>query len=299
MSRTASLVTVFGSLHYDITVDAPDRPRKGETVTGRSWLPKCGGKGGNQAVAAARVGAAVAMIGAVGDDDFGRVLVDNLDRKMVDRRFVRTEPTAGTGMSVAIFDNEGDYGAIIVSGANLTLAGNDVAAANELIARTSVLLLQNEVPDAANVAAARAVKRAGGRVVLNAAPARELSQELISLVDILVVNAIEAEMLGGTPVIETLHGAASAASSLLALCPAVIVTAGGDGVAFADRKGQIIEIEAMKVRVESTHGAGDEFVGAIAAALACGQPIKSALHAANRAAALLVGTPLAEAPAIG
>jgi len=296
MSATASLVTVFGSLHYDITVDAPDRPRKGETVTGRSWLPKCGGKGGNQAVAAARAGAAAAMIGAVGNDEFGRVLVDNLDRKMVDRRFVRTKLAAGSGMSVAIFDDEGDYGAVIVSGANLTLSGDDVAAAHELIARTSVLLLQNEVPDAANVAAARAVKRAGGRVVLNAAPARKLSQELISQVDILVVNVIEAEMLAGTPAIETLHGAGSAARSLLELCPAVIVTAGGDGVAFANRQGQAIEIAAIKVRVESTHGAGDEFVGALAAALACGQPIKSALDAANRAAALLVGTPLTEAP---
>ena len=94
---TAPLVTVFGSLHYDIMVEAPDRPRKGETVTGRAWQPKCGGKGGNQAVSAARAGVRSAMIGAVGDDDFGRALVDNLARCGVDSRFVRVAPGAGSG----------------------------------------------------------------------------------------------------------------------------------------------------------------------------------------------------------
>uniref|UniRef100_UPI001FEFD795 PfkB family carbohydrate kinase n=1 Tax=Mesorhizobium mediterraneum TaxID=43617 RepID=UPI001FEFD795 len=109
---TAPLVTVFGSLHYDIMVEAPDRPRKGETVTGHAWQPKCGGKGGNQAVSVARAGVGSAMIGAVGDDDLGRVLLDNLYRCGVDSRFVRVAPGAGSGMSVAIFDDGGDYGAV-------------------------------------------------------------------------------------------------------------------------------------------------------------------------------------------
>ncbi|MEP6565788.1 MAG: PfkB family carbohydrate kinase, partial [Mesorhizobium sp.] len=179
---TVPLVTVFGSLHYDIMVDAPDRPRKGETVTGHAWQPKCGGKGGNQAVAAARAGMRAAMIGAVGDDDFGAALLANLDRTGVDRRFVRVAAGASSGMSVAIFDSGGDYGAVIVSGSNLTLGGDDIAAAGEVVAQTAVLLLQNEVPEAANIAAARAVKAQGGRVVLNAAPARTLSAELIALI---------------------------------------------------------------------------------------------------------------------
>ena len=108
------LVTVFGSLHYDIMVDSPDRPRKGETLAGSAWFPKCGGKGGNQAVAAARAGVPAAMIGAVGDDDFGRALIANLDRRGVDRGHVRVLDSAGSGMSVAIFDADGDYGAVIV-----------------------------------------------------------------------------------------------------------------------------------------------------------------------------------------
>ena len=292
--RTTPLVTVFGSLHYDIMVDAPDRPRKGETVTGHAWHPKCGGKGGNQAVSAARAGMRVAMIGAVGDDDFGRALLANLDRAGVDRRFVRLAPGAGSGMSVAIFDESGDYGAVIVSGSNLTLGDRDIAAASKVVAQTSVLLLQNEIPEAANIAAARAVKRHGCRVLLNAAPARKLSSELIALVDILVVNAIEAEFLTGLAVVETLEGASQAARRLVDLCPTAIVTAGGEGVACCDRTGAAFALPAIPVKVVSTHGAGDEFVGALAAALARGEAMRAAVTAANAASALLVSTPEAE-----
>lgn len=292
--RTTPLVTVFGSLHYDIMVDAPDRPRKGETVTGHAWHPKCGGKGGNQAVSVARAGMRAAMIGAVGDDDFGTALLTNLDRAGVDRRFVRVAPGAGSGMSVAIFDEGGDYGAVIVSGSNLTLGDKDIAAASDAVAKTSVLLLQNEVPEAANIAAARAVKAQGGRILLNAAPARKLSGELIALVDILVVNAIEAEFLAGLAVVETLEGASQAARRLVDLCPTAIVTAGGEGVACCDRSGGAFALPAIPVKVVSTHGAGDEFVGALAAALARGEVMRAAVTAANAASALLVSTPEAE-----
>lgn len=291
---TTPLVTVFGSLHYDIMVDAPDRPRKGETVTGHAWHPKCGGKGGNQAVSAARAGVSAAMIGAVGDDDFGRALLANLDRAGVDRRFVRVASGTGSGMSVAIFDAGGDYGAVIVSGSNLTLGEADVTAASDVIARTAVLLLQNEVPEAANIAAARAVKAKGGRVVFNAAPARKLSDDFLALVDILVVNAIEAEFLAGVAVVETLDGAAQAARRLVDLCPVAIVTAGGEGVACCERTGAAFALPAVPVKLVSTHGAGDEFVGALAAGLAGGDAMRAAVTAANAASALLVSTPEAE-----
>ncbi|RVB77505.1 MULTISPECIES: ribokinase [unclassified Mesorhizobium] len=298
MTPPRPLVTVFGSLHYDIMVEAPDRPRKGETVTGHAWQPKCGGKGGNQAVSAARAGVRAAMIGAVGDDDFGRALLDNLGRCRVDSRFVRVAPGAGSGMSVAIFDDGGDYGAVIVSGSNLTLGEKDIAAATEMVAQTAVLLLQNEVPEPANIAAARAVKAHGGRVVLNAAPARKLSDELVALVDVVIVNAIEAGFLAGVPVVDALEGAAEAARMLIDFCPAAIVTAGGEGVAYCDRDGHAFALPAIPVEVVSTHGAGDEFVGAFAAGLARGHQVEAAIAAANAAAALLVATPEREREAI-
>lgn len=289
---TASpLVTVFGSLHYDIAVFGPARPRKGETVTGTSWHPKFGGKGGNQAVSAARSGVSTAMIGAVADDDFGRFLVANLERRNVDHTFVRRNAALSTGMSVAIFDDEGDYGAVIVSGSNLTLGEDDVSSARDLLGRTTILVLQNEVPDAANVAAAKAMRQAGGRVLINAAPARALSNELQPLIDIIVVNAIEAEMLAGVPVVETLDGALEAARKLVRIFPEVVVTAGGAGVAYASRDGEEIVIAAVKVKVESTHGAGDEFIGVLAAEIASGRTMSDALQKANMDAGKLVGTP--------
>ena len=197
-------------------------------------------------------------------------------------------------MSVAIFDDDGDYGAVIVSGSNLSLGPADVEAAGSVVARTSVLLLQNEVPAAANIAAAHAVSKAGGRIILNAAPARRLPDELVALVDILVVNAIEAEYLAGVAVIDTLGGAADAAGSLLRSFPSAIVTAGGEGVAYADRSGVAFAVPGIRVKVASTHGAGDEFIGAMAAALARGVAIRDAVAAGNAAAASLVSTPESE-----
>ncbi|WP_137154361.1 ribokinase [Rhizobium sp. FKL33] len=292
MTTQTPSVVVFGSLHYDIMVHGPARPRKGETVTGSSWRPKCGGKGGNQAVSAAKTGVRSHMIGAVADDDFGRALIDNLAQRNVDHRFVKQAPGVASGMSVAIFDSEGDYGAVIVSGSNLTLGQADVDAAREVFTPGGVLVLQNEVPDHANVAAARAMKAVGGRVILNAAPARPLSEDLERLVDVLVVNAIEAEQLAETPVVDTLAGALAAAKLLTRTFPVVVVTAGGEGVACASQAGEEISIDAIKVKLVSTHGAGDEFTGVLAAELSRGKDIRTALVSANAAAAVLVSTPL-------
>ncbi|MBB4952263.1 ribokinase [Agrobacterium vitis] len=292
---SSPIVTVFGSLHYDIAVFGPDRPRKGETVTGTSWHPKFGGKGGNQAVSSALAGVATFMIGAVAEDEFGRFLLATLKHRGVDDRFVRRDSSAvgnaSTGMSVAIFDAQGDYGAVIVSGTNLTLGDHDVAAAADLLGRTTVLVLQSEIPDAANVAAARVVKQASGRVLINAAPARPLSTDLEAFIDIIVVNAIEAEMLAGVPVVETLEGALEAARRLVLRFPEVVVTAGGAGVAYANQKGEEIVLPALKVKVESTHGAGDMFIGVLAAEIARGKPMQDALSNANTQAAKLVATP--------
>ena len=286
-------IVVVGSLHYDIMVAASDRPRKGETLVGRGWAPQCGGKGGNQAVAAARQGAEVLMVGAVGRDSFGTALTANLIERGVDCRHVAVRQDAASGMSIAISDDDGDYGAVIVSGANLTLGRDAIEAAAAEIAAAGILVLQNEIPDPANLAAAR-LARAGGTVtVLNAAPARTPIDGLSGLIDFLVVNALEAEMLGGGAVASLDH-AMRAAEALLGHFAAVIVTAGGEGVAFADRRGARLALPAAPIRVESTHGAGDMFVGALAAALTRGESIETAIAGANQAAARLVATALSD-----
>jgi ribokinase len=282
------VVVVVGSLHYDIMVDAPDRPRKGETVTGYAWRPKFGGKGGNQAVAAAKAGAEVRMAGAVGADEFGRFLLNVLGTSGVDASRIARLPATGSGMSVAISDASGDYGAVIVSGANLLV---DAAALTEpgLWQGARALILQNEMPEAINIAAARAAKTVGATVCFNAAPFRPLSEEFAALVDLLVVNAIEAEELGGLAVTD-LASASTAAAALAKRFPSVVVTAGGEGVAGMRHGEDPVVLPALPVTLVSTHGAGDAFVGALVTALAADHSFAECLRSANAAAATHVST---------
>jgi ribokinase len=281
-------VLVVGSLHLDIIVNSARLPRIGETFAGTGWMTKCGGKGGNQAVEAARHGARTAAAACIGRDDFGRQLRDNLVASGVDIRFVR-QADAGSGMSVAISDAAGDYGAIIVTGSNARLGAAEIEEATGALAPNGILVLQNEVPEAANLLAARRARAAGARVVINAAPARDMSPELLGFIDVLIVNAVEAEMLGGGAV-DDLASAAMAAERLAAMVPAVIVTAGGHGLAIHSAAGSAT-VGAHRVALVSTHGAGDAFVGALAAQLAQDVSLEQASIYANAAAAVLVATP--------
>jgi ribokinase len=193
-------------------------------------------------------------------------------------------------MSVAIIDAEGDYGAVIVSGANLRIAEEDIRDALEVIGRASVLVLQNEIPDAANVLAAEAAKHHGARVVFNAAPTRPLDPLLAENVDVLVVNAVEAEMMSGV-VVASLDAAARAAAQLSNHVSNVIVTAGVLGLALAEG-GRAPQVDqAHQVNLVDTHGAGDAFIGALAARLVEGSSLIEATRFANAAAALFVSTP--------
>jgi ribokinase len=280
-------IIVCGSLHLDIMVDAPDLPRVDETAVGTAWAYKCGGKGGNQAVMSAKLGSRTAMIGRIGADDFGTRLTAHLDAAAVDRREIGIDPKAGSGMSVAIVQADGEYGAVIVSGSNLVIDPDDAAAAFARLGGAKILILQNEVPDAVNTAVARAARASGARVILNAAPARPLSAELDALVDLLVVNRVEAGMLGGGEV-------RSPADAVRALGPLgqakrdVIVTLGGEGLVLGAKSHPPVTIAPTPVTVVSTHGAGDCFIGALAGALAQGHALPDAAARASRIAARFV-----------
>ncbi len=287
------VVLTVGSLHYDIMVEADHLPRRDETAIGSRWYPKFGGKGGNQAVATARAGATSRMFGAVGPDDFGRFLRQNLVAGGVDDQFIATVAGSGSGMSVAIQDGAGDYAETIVSGANLYIDANGLTDA-ALWDGVGVLVLQNEVPEAVNLAAATEARRRGIPTLLNAAPYRELGPEFRRAVDILVVNAVEAEMMGAGRVC-CLHGAADAAQKLADQFETVIVTAGGDGLAAWGAHDEVLQLPAEKVQVVSSHGAGDSFIGTLAARIAAGATLEEACRAASRAAARHVAGLPAEA----
>ncbi len=288
-------IAVVGSLHFDIMVRAPYQPRTGETLIGSEWRWKPGGKGGNQAMAAARHGAAVEMIGCLGDDAFGARLREQLAAAGVGLAHLCTV-APGSGMSIAIVQDSGDYSAVVVSGANRAIDEAQIQDAAKTLEKSRVLLLQNEIGADANAAAARLARASGATVILNAAPARPPAG-LAGLVDILVVNAIEAEMLGGGTVVD-LESAAAAARWLRRLAATVIVTAGAHGLA-AESGADTLTIAAHPAARPETHGAGDVFVGALAARLAEARPLADALRYANAAAALHVGTPEDRRAAIG
>ncbi len=280
-------VIVCGSLHLDIVVNASHLPQLDETVPGTSWKKICGGKGGNQAVMAAKAGARTAMIGCVGNDDFGRTLSTNLAVSSINIDHVSIVASHGTGMSVAIVESSGEYGAVIVSGSNLALSPEKAAEACRTLGSAKVLILQNEIPEAVNIAVAQAAKIGGGQVVLNAAPARVISEALLDLVDVLVVNRVEAEMMSGM-VVNDKSSALNALPKLARPGQDVIVTLGGLGLVFQTKAKTTHFIEPHKITVKSTHGAGDCFIGVLAGALANGADMSAACVKANQSAANFV-----------
>lgn len=275
-------VAVVGSLHLDIMVSAPRLPERDETLIGTSWYYKFGGKGGNQAVAAARFGARTAFGGQTGRDDFGDRLRSNLSVSGIDVTHVDVDPGHGSGMSVAISEADGEYGAVVVSGANLTINAQEIATRWESLWHAKVLLLQNEIPEVVSRTAARHAKEKGAKIILNAAPAREMSQGFLNLVDVLVVNRVEARMLAGT------DDPDRALLSLHTPRRDVILTRGGEGLVLLTRGGVRVDVPALPVKVVSTHGAGDCFCGALAARLAMGDEIEFACRFASSAAARFV-----------
>ncbi|MDM7933501.1 PfkB family carbohydrate kinase [Tabrizicola sp.] len=280
-----------GSLHHDVIVGAPALPRVDQTLTGSSVRYAFGGKGGNQAAAAARAGAEVHMAGAVGSDDLAMTLRAALDAAGVRRSGVQTHP-GPSGMSVAISLPDGSYGAVIVSGANLLLRPEAVQFPRDC----ALMLLQSEISEVANLTFARRAREAGMAIVLNAAPARPVAPELLALTDLLVVNRGEAADILGRP--EQGIDATRAAEDLAAVGPAaVIVTLGAEGLVIS-HQGRLTIQPAQRVKVVSSHGAGDAFIGALAAEWARGASLDAAAAFGQTAAALLVSMTPGERQAI-
>lgn len=260
-----------------VRVEAPARP--GETVFGRSFSTVAGGKGLNQAVAAARAAGRVEFMGCVGRDAFGDDLIAVLDAEGIARPLLRRVPTA-TGTAHITVDSTGQNSIIVVAGANGEATPDDVT--DEVAGRFDWLVTQLELPEPAVAAAlARAHKR-GARTCLTPAPARPLSESLLRSVDLLVPNELEAAILSGE------GDPARAAARLSLLCPDVVVTVGGDGALWA-REGVVVRhVPARPTEVIDTTAAGDTFVGVLVAELASGAGFPAALQAATVAASLSV-----------
>ena len=273
-------VAVFGSVNMDLVAYTDQVPASGETVTGKDFRQVPGGKGANQAVAAARAGADTVFLGAVGDDPFGAVLRDNLVDCGIDTRGVRVAPGV-SGVAHIVVDGRGSNSIIVIPGANGTVTST-VEGDAALIGNADALLLQLELPMEAVVAAARTGRELGVPVYLTPAPARELPAELLENVDVLVPNEHEAAAITGQ------RDPERAVAALLELVPEVLLTLGGRGSLHGLRGGGTVHVPARRVKAVDTTAAGDTFCGSFAVARAEGRAPEEAMRFASAAAALAV-----------
>jgi ribokinase len=296
MNEQNAKVVVVGSFNMDLVVKAGRRPQTGETFMGEEFGMFIGGKGSNQAIAAARLGADVTMIGRLGTDLFGDTLMAAHAEESICTDYVVRDTEAGTGVASILIDADGDNSIVLVPQANMRLSVEDIERASESIAAADVLLLQLEVPIATSQRAAEIAKSNGATVVLNPAPAQELPDDFLAQVDILTPNAVETESLSGVKV-STATDAERAAKVLLDKgLSAVILTLGERGAVLLTPD-LTRQVPAYTVEVVDTTAAGDAFCGALATGLARGENLVDAVAFANAAGALAV-TVLGAAPSM-
>ena len=281
----AGKILVVGSLHLDVIVHSSRLPKPDETLLGDKVSYRFGGKGGNQALAAAKIDVQVFMAGRIGTDNFGKQIYDTLSNQNINLDGLKMVDEA-TGMSVALIGSDGIYSAVVVSGVNQTIELSEIAVPDDL----TVLVLQNEINTDANFEIIKKVPKSTF-VILNAAPALTPNKDFFERIDLLVVNQLEAKMLLNEE--PSIFNNLDALRKLQNLGPKeVIITLGAEGYTGISKNGEIFSEPGIKVDVLSTHGAGDSFVGTLAAFICKGEPINIAAQYAQASSALHVKTPI-------
>jgi ribokinase len=266
------MILVFGSINADLIVPVPRLPRPSETVLGGDYAMLPGGKGANQALAARRAGAAVVLAGAVGADAFADIALDLLRREGVDTRLVQVVEQP-TGCAAIMVSKEGENLIAVASGANMSVRSGQVA--DELLGPDVTLLAQMEVPSGETEALIRRMRAHHGRVLLNLAPALPIDPALLGEIDLVIANESEATALGSDP-----------ARLAMRLRQGFVITRGAAGSVAVLRDGMRLEVPALPIEPLDTTGAGDTFVGVLAASLDLGSTLELALRRASVAAGL-------------
>ncbi|HGY5235989.1 TPA: ribokinase [Aeromonas salmonicida subsp. pectinolytica] len=280
-------LVVLGSVNADHVLRVPHFPRPGETLTGRSYQVVPGGKGANQAVAAARLGAPVSFIARIGDDAIGQQMRQGFEQDGIDVSAVELDETLPTGIAIIYVSDEGENSIGISAEANGALSPAMVKRHEAMIADAHTLLLQLEVPLESVFEAAKLARSHGTRVVLNPAPARPLPAELLALVDLITPNQTEAELLTGVKVSDEASAAQAAARFHQMGISDVMITLGSQGVYCSNARQQQL-IPGFRVEAVDTTAAGDTFNGALLAAELAGADFNAAVRFAHGAAALSV-----------
>jgi ribokinase len=278
-------ILVIGSLNADLVVRAKRFPSPGETIQGENLITIPGGKGANQAVASARLGAQVAMIGRVGADAFGSTLIDNLAQNKVDTHLVIRDDSTSTGTAVIIVDSQGQNSIILSPGANARVAASDIKP--ESFSGSSLLLLQFEIPIETVIHSANIAKKKGLVVLLNPAPALNLPDELLRTADYILPNETELGLLTGKTISDLASIEVAGLSLIARGARNVIITLGAKG-ALIVTKGGAKHIPTFKVKVVDTTAAGDAFIGGLAVGLLNGRSLEDAVQYGCACGALAV-----------
>lgn len=295
-NKAGKMIIVFGSLHMDISLTVQSLPTPGETVLSTDYATTPGGKGGNQALAACRAGAKVAMIGCVGRDEFGRQLSDNLRKQGVLMSGL-AKSSNPTGCAVVAHDAQGENQIIVASSASSDISADQVP--EEVMRESNIILMQMEVPWAENEKVLVQARKHGARTILNLAPAIRLSSKMLDMLDILIVNLIEAKQLGEQLNVKISNDAMIMAQALSRTGDMTcIITLGPEGsvAATPDHTGwRVKAFPLSEDEIIDNTGAGDAYCGTLAAALHADQPLEVAMTQASVAGSLACKTRGAQA----
>ncbi len=287
MNISKKNIVVIGSSNVDMVIKADRLPKPGETVIGGEFHKAAGGKGANQAVAAARAGGNVTFIASVGDDMFGHEAISRFKKDGINVDHIKIDPDHPSGTALILVDEKGENSISVASGANMSLDEYDLKDAHGSIANSKVVLMQLETPIRTIEAAAEMAERAGVKIILNPAPAQRLSDSLLKRVFILTPNETEAELLSGIKV-ESQEGAVQAAKILIEKgVEVVMITMGKKGV-LLHTASECKMIPSFDVKAVDTTAAGDTFNGALAVAVAEGKSLDDAIKFASAAGAISV-----------
>jgi ribokinase len=281
-----SRIVIVGSINLDLVYHVPRLPQPGETLTGTSFRQVHGGKGANQAVAAARLNADVSMIGRIGDDAFGAALIAGLRAETVDVSQVKTSVGTSSGIAVIGVEENGQNCITVIPGANGRVTSSDVIAAESVIASADVLLVQLEIPVATVITAIRIARKHNVLTVLDPAPALKPFPVELLCVDVLCPNESEASLITGLPVTNVAEAMAAARHLQSLGARIVIITMGLHGCVVCDKSGNPRHVPSFPVTAVDTTAAGDAFAGALGFCLAQGQSIHDAVSFASAAGAL-------------